>query len=157
MTWLQPKTDWTKDDFFNASDYNRIVGNVLYLEELSTTAIGTLDFYNMTEQKYNLEMLYADEMNKIKQNVELLNVYNFQTTLKVCSDNGTFLTYADLNKLEALISMLYITMKSQISFIKRLSFRLGNKFSVPRQIEDDYSTELYRLAYILEDEKEVKS
>ena len=157
MGWLQPKTDWTASDYFNASDYNRIVGNVLYLEELSVATIGTLDFYQMTQEKYHLQLLYADEMNKIKQNVELLNVYDFQTTLKTCSDNGTFLNYTDLNKLEALIYTLYITMRSQVSFLKRLSFRLGNKFSVPRQVEEDYSTELYRLAYILEDETEVKS
>lgn len=156
MAWIKPKIDWVATDYFNASDYNRIVGNVLFLEELSHSVIGTLDFYGMTEEKANLELLYADEMNSITQNIKMMNVYSFDDSLKICNDNGTFLTYIDLNKLEALIYMLYITMKSQISFIKRLSFRLGNRFNVPRQIEEDYSTDLYRIAYILGQKGDVK-
>lgn len=151
--WVNPKTDWSETDFFNASDYNRIVGNVLYLEDLARTAIGTLDFYDMVEQKANLEMLYADEMNKITANLRLLNIYNYDGSVKTCEDNGTFFNYVELNKIEALTHMLYLTMKQSISFMKHLSFKLGNKFSVPRSMEDDYSEEMYRLAYILEDEK----
>ena len=33
MAWINPKTDWTKNDRFNYSDYNRIKNNLNYLHE----------------------------------------------------------------------------------------------------------------------------
>lgn len=32
MSWIEPKTDWTSQDTFNFSDYNRIKNNIAYLE-----------------------------------------------------------------------------------------------------------------------------
>ena len=34
MAWIEPKTNWTSQDFFNIEDYNRIIGNIAYLKEL---------------------------------------------------------------------------------------------------------------------------
>ena len=31
--WQEPKTDWTVNDYFNYTDYNRIKNNIAYLRE----------------------------------------------------------------------------------------------------------------------------
>lgn len=148
--WLRPKIEWQSTDYFNASDYNRIVNNVLYIEDMAKETIGLLDFYEMTEEKHNLDMLYAREMNLIEQNVEKIDaIYGLDKKQVRFTDNGAFLTYSELNRLEALIYLLYVTMKSQTSFAKHLTFKLGTRVFAPKGTLEDYTTDLYKLAYIL--------
>lgn len=155
--WLRPKIEWESTDYFNASDYNRIVNNVLYLEELANHTIGVLNYRGMTEEKHNLDMLYAREMNAIEENIEKIDAfYKIDNKIVRYSDNGTFLTYAELNRLEALIYMLYVTMKSQLSFAKHLSFKLGSRNFAPKTTIEDYTEDLYRLAYILGQKGDIK-
>lgn len=35
MAWMEPKTDWVSTDYFNAEDYNRMIGNISYLKTLA--------------------------------------------------------------------------------------------------------------------------
>ena len=42
MAWIEPKTDWTSSDYFNAEDYNRIIGNVIYLKAFSDALFNSL-------------------------------------------------------------------------------------------------------------------
>lgn len=34
MPWTEPKTNWTRTDYINVSDYNRITGNIEYLRSM---------------------------------------------------------------------------------------------------------------------------
>ena len=43
MSWIEPKTDWTSSDYFNAEDYNRIIGNVIYLKAFSDALFNSLE------------------------------------------------------------------------------------------------------------------
>ena len=35
MAWIEPKTDWVSTDYFNIEDYNRIIGNIIYLKDFA--------------------------------------------------------------------------------------------------------------------------
>ena len=44
MAWVTPKTNWTEDDYFNASDYNRIKDNASLLYGTTLTDSPTTDY-----------------------------------------------------------------------------------------------------------------
>ena len=37
--WVEPKTDWTKNDRFNLEDYNRIKNNLVFLNERASRLV----------------------------------------------------------------------------------------------------------------------
>ena len=49
MAWINPKTDWTKNDRFNYSDYNRIKNNLNYLHEKTEQLVKPVDIGDMGE------------------------------------------------------------------------------------------------------------
>ena len=43
MSWTEPKTNWTENDFFNIKDYNRIKNNIAYLTEDVSNIVAPVD------------------------------------------------------------------------------------------------------------------
>jgi hypothetical protein len=137
MAWTTPKTDWKPTDYFNFGDYNRIVGNVLHIQELSKKTVGNLNFKKMTQNKKMLDMIYAKEFNAIEENVEILGKhYNLDDSEVRFSDNGAFVTYIELNRLESLIEKINIAIKSQLSLLCTLPFTLGSK-TIGNKVSND--------------------
>lgn len=113
--WIEPKTDWTADDFFNASDWNRIIGNMSHLHDRAKDFSWKLYRmpFNVGEQKDYSSMLYAREFNRVEEMLTLLNklTYNLVTDeAPIYEDNGATPTYEELNRIESLIKEIYDTM-----------------------------------------------
>ena len=70
--WQQPKTDWQAEDDVLCSDYNRIKENIEFLKELAYTLYFPFPLEDMGEDKAEEEYPYADEINRIADNLELL-------------------------------------------------------------------------------------
>lgn len=42
--WIEPKTDWVSNDYFNAEDYNRIKNNISFLKNFTDDLFGGLNW-----------------------------------------------------------------------------------------------------------------
>lgn len=134
MAWIEPKTDWTLDDYFNIGDYNRIIGNLEYLKELGNELFyGIPDIESLGDEKDYTSMIYAREINAIEDCLEKLNIntYDFGIGIKTTYyANQSTPLYSEFNRIESAILLLYNTMTAHKKALPRLSFRLGEQKGV---------------------------
>ena len=130
MAWETPKTDWTSTDRFNISDYNRIKNNIRFLEEVGNEVYKSFEIADMGEDKTNYAGYWTPaEFNLFESNLELLK-QNFPMSdigvSKTFFENGPFIDYQELNRIESAILRYYNMAILQREIIPRLAFRLGN-------------------------------
>ena len=130
MVWTEPKTNWTKDDFFNIEDYRRITNNIMYLKDfLDSLFYGLSDMQSMSEKNIS-EPIYAREINDIENNIELLNIETYKLEIgdtKEYFPNQRTMDFNELNRIEKAMFDIYTKMKKHKELLTRLSFRLGNQ------------------------------
>lgn len=126
--WITPKTNWLKNDYFNAEDFNRIKNNLIYLRELAIKLYKEFEIQQVSEDKTYKDYFYADEINLLENNLEKIN----QNTLNIIygkktiyMDNGNTMTYIELNRIESAIFDLYDKLSNQINGRRNLKFNLG--------------------------------
>lgn len=130
MAWQQPKTDWNSTDHFNTSDYNRIKANIEYLQELAKEISWPVKIEDMGADKTEEEYPYADEINTISDNLEKIVAGSYPInigTKTTYEDNGAFIGYADLNRIESGCISLYTNINRMLSSRRRIAFRLGDR------------------------------
>lgn len=133
MMWQQPKTNWRwvdekNGDFFECTDYNRIKGNIEYLAALAKEIYLPFAIENMGEDKTRADYPYADEINRLSDNLEIIvaNTYPVEIGSKtVYEDNGAFLGFADLNRIESACLNIYNNLNRIKAGKMRLAFRMG--------------------------------
>lgn len=129
MAWSVPKTNWTKDDKFNISDYNRIKNNLEYLKTFANTLYLPFDLENMGSDKTYTDYYYSEEFNIIERNLEKINNTVFTQDIgskTTFYDNGVFIQFDELNRIESAILKIWDMLLRQSISRPRLSFRLGN-------------------------------
>lgn len=130
MAWIEPKTDWSASDFFNATDYNRIIGNLAYLKAyLDGLFIGLTNISTMAE-KTATSLIYAREINAIEMALEQLNLETYKFDIgetKEYMTNTRTIDYVELNRIETAISMLCRQMINHKENLTRLAFALGGQ------------------------------
>lgn len=130
MGWIEPKTDWTSESYFNADDYNRITSNITYLYGLLSTLFLGVDSSIIGEEKNVYSLIYAREINEIEKKLSELNslTYNLNIGQQMeYMDNGRTMDYNELNRIEEACLKIYKTMVSHKDSLKRLSFVLGGQ------------------------------
>lgn len=71
MSWVTPET-WTTADKINYGDFNRIEGNIEYLEDKLNNTFGAgLTLTNKTDWD-NTDVPYYDELNRIEGNIDTI-------------------------------------------------------------------------------------
>ena len=134
MEWITPKTDWAArtdaegrytGDYFNTADYNRIKNNIEFLGNMARE-FWAVSVKAMPDRKY-YEYPYADEINTLSDNLEKINAYVKCTIGEktIYFDNGAFIGYADLNRIESACLALYEAMWNLYTRPVKLPFRLG--------------------------------
>lgn len=127
--WQEPKTDWSANDYFNYTDYNRIKNNIAYLRDLALTLYIDFPFDDMGEDKASYsDFPYAEEINALEDNLEYMKDYTyefFDDDSKTWYANNRTPTYEDFNRLENACLKLYTGFNRQEAMKHRLSFRLG--------------------------------
>lgn len=134
MEWITPKTDWAArtdaegrytGDHFNTADYNRIKNNIEFLGSMARE-FWAVSVKSMPDRHY-YEYPYADEINTLSDNLEKINAYVKCVIGEktVYFDNGAFIGYADLNRIESACLALYEAMWNLYTRPVRLPFRLG--------------------------------
>ena len=86
MAWVTPKTNWAEDDYFNASDYNRLKDNASLLYGATLTDSPTTD-YPDSVIVFNVENTYA-----------FTTPITFDTYVHTSDANSSFMTHTALNK-----------------------------------------------------------
>lgn len=115
MEWITPKTDWSAVDStknrFDATDYNRIKNNICYLARLSVLLKYPVEIEEMgADKSYASPGFYADEINLFGTNLELINRGTYRLSIGApvtYYENGRFIGYADLNRIESACLRLY--------------------------------------------------
>jgi hypothetical protein len=131
MAWIEPKTDWVSSDYFNATDYNRIIGNIVYLKAYLDTLFYGLTNISTMEEKTTTSLIYAREINAIETALETLNLETYKFDIgetKEYMANTRALDFAvELNRIESAILLLYTQMVNHKENLTRLAFTLGNQ------------------------------
>lgn len=127
--WTSPKVDWKINDYFNATDYNRIINNIAFLNAFLGTLFNGIGKLSMGEEKSVRSAIYAQEINDIENAIENLNLktYNFNIgNKKEYADNGKTPNYEEFNRIESAMLKLYEQMLNHKENLARLEVRLGN-------------------------------
>lgn len=133
MAWLEPKTDWQADDYFNIQDYNRIKGNLNEIRVQALTLWPDFPFEEMGADKtYQDYGFYADEINRFEENVEHICEGTFPFAVgekQTFYENTPFITWEELNRIEEACRLMYSNIWSRISGRRMLAFVLnGGEF-----------------------------
>ena len=138
MAWITLKTDWYGEvvdgvyvgDRFNASDYNRIKNNLSYLRELAVQMYKEFSIHSIGADKTAKDFFYADEINKMEQNLNTINSNSLKRSYGVAptfTDNGNTMTFAELNRLEGAILDLYDRLTNEREGRRTLQWNFGMK------------------------------
>ena len=127
--WTTPKTDWKDGDYFNLTpDYERIKGNILYIQEFSAkinaaVKLGDMGEYDVTQ--YPL----AEFLNVIARNVQDLSDSMFlvepTADMPMHVGNGPGWTAAELNDIEKNLLNMHDELNRQYALIPRLDIKMG--------------------------------
>ena len=129
MGWTTPKTDWQQNERFNISDYNRIRGNIEYLHNYAQELYRYFSIPDLGEDKLSYaDYFYAREFNNMENGLEKINQEIYSQDIgekQVFADNGVFIDWKELNRIESATLKIYGLLNSQKALLPRLSFRLG--------------------------------
>lgn len=103
--WTTPKTNWTLSDRFNIRDYNRIKNNIAFLAEQVAYYFRPIEVLDMGEDAVDYTgYRRAEQFNAIEKNLEEINKAALNRdygTTKQYYDNGAFIKYDELNRIES--------------------------------------------------------
>lgn len=120
--WITPKTDWSGGydesgvyvgDYFNVVDYNRIIGNLNHLANLQAEICPPKVSIDLGDEKIctttRIDNIYADEINKIEDMLDQIakTVGVDAGDKQTFYDNGKFIGYAELNRIESFTLSIY--------------------------------------------------
>lgn len=130
MAWIEPKIDWTAEDAFDYVSYNRVIGNITYLNAFADTLFNQLTDLSLGEEKGNLSLIYAREMNAIEDGLDRLNIETHGIDIgekKTYKANGNVPLYDEYNRIENACLRLYVSLQAQKEALPRLAFTLGSQ------------------------------
>lgn len=75
--WQEPKLNWTKEDYYNAKDLNRVENNTLEVAQLIQQLIGVnVNLENTITNRDYSYIEFADSLNRVERNLQKLSVLN---------------------------------------------------------------------------------
>lgn len=129
IIFIEPKTNWTKKDSFNYSDYNRIKNNLAWLHLKAVELYKNFSIQDMGENIVDYRTNYDfRKFNAWEENIDIINKnifskdYGYKMTFY---GNSPFITPSELNRIESAILEMHKILLNQESNLKRLSFRFG--------------------------------
>ncbi len=130
MAWQTPKTNWKSTDRMNMSDYNRIKNNIEHLGVIGNEIYHSFVLLDMGKDKTDYSGYWrASEFNLFESNLEIIK-NNFPAAdigeRKTFFDNGPFIDWQELNRIESALLDYYDVAILQKQTIPRLAVRLGN-------------------------------
>lgn len=136
MAWQTPKTDWAVrydssgqylGDYFEATDYQRIKGNLLYLKEIGERVFNSIplpDIPDITIASYG----YASTIDALERSIDAIRDatvdLEISPTKKWIGNNPAPL-YTDLNRIEGTILKFYNVFLQTEEILLKLQFQMN--------------------------------
>lgn len=137
MEWQTPKTDWQirydengryAGDYFEAEDYQRIAGNIEYLQQLAQELYALAPAAALPKIT-SASFAYAEDMNALENGLEDLLQASFLPAgtppFSVWKGNAPGPGPEDLNRLENICAVTRENLTSQAQARQRLAITLG--------------------------------
>ena len=136
MEWQEPKTDWKVEfdtagsyigDYFNATDYQRIKNNLLYLKNLAETMYRIISFPSIPDVTA-ASFGYASTIDALERALDALADGTFDPGIqerKHWEANAPAPSAEDLNRIESSCMQMFGTLSGQAKCLPHLSFILG--------------------------------
>lgn len=136
MAWQAPKTNWAArydvngnytGDYFNATDYQRIKGNLLVLKDMADELYSEITLPaipDITAESF----FFETTINALEQSIDALADGTMglgAPETKTWAGNQPAPQAADLNRIESYCLALYSLLRHQASARKKLPFMLG--------------------------------
>lgn len=124
-----PKTDWVASDYFNYTDYTRIIDNVAEIKKNGDEIYSNIPAMSTMNSKSNYKAIpYASDWNAIEGNVNKLSIAIFGSgyTEKTFTDNGYAPNYEIFNKWESNSARLFNHIIAQLNSFDHLEVVLGS-------------------------------
>lgn len=139
MAWQTPKTDWAAKydtdgnytgDYFNATDYQRIKGNLEYLQATAEAMQMTVDLPTIPDVT-TASFGYASSINALERGLDAIiaaGVYGGALAArKTWLANAAAPLAADLNRIESGCLLLKASIDSQKGCQPKLALYLGKE------------------------------
>lgn len=130
MIWIEPKTNWSGDNFDVEVDYERIRGNIEYVNYLCNKFYGDCDLINMPDYKYE-DVPTEIFFNTQPQNLERIVTTTYRPLsfqiMRGYVSGGTPYNSNDLNIIESNTLLLYNVLNSYENNKRKLAFKLGKR------------------------------
>ena len=127
--WITPKTDWNTNSKFNIDDYNRIKNNLVYLKDRANKLIIPFEIDDMGSDLTAYTSFWDVKIfNLFETNLEKINQKTYNKNLgdtKTFYENGQFIKYDELNRLESSMVTLKDTLDRQEQGLRHIPFRMG--------------------------------
>lgn len=127
--WITPKTDWNINSKFNIDDYNRIKNNLVYLKDRANDLIIPFEIDDMGSDLTSYASFWDVRIfNLFETNLEKINQKTYNKNLggtKTFYENGQFIKYDELNRMESSMITLKDTLDRQKQGLRHIPFRLG--------------------------------
>jgi len=134
MEWITPKTDWTANDRFNISDFNRIKNNLTIIIGLISSLYESIEAEEMGEDITSYESYFdVDAFNAIEANVMAVSEFieGVTPTRQTFYPNGKFIGYAELNRIEGIMARLNDQVTGWLAGLMRLPLTVGRDRRLP--------------------------
>ena len=134
MEWQTPKTNWTANDRFNITDYNRIKNNLTIIIGLISSLYEYIDPEDMGEDiSVYTSFWNVDNFNAIEANVEAVSEFieGVTPTRQTFYPNGKFISFTELNRIEGIEARMSDDVQGWLAGLERISFNLGRNRRLP--------------------------
>lgn len=120
MAWIAPKLDWTKDDFYNFEDLDRIENNTEVIAEIMVALGHPAPLSPIVKNRDIKRIEFADSLNRIESNINVLGQPykpNGWQDPKLDWQANTAFNYSDAIRLESNLALLYFYYKGNYDAI----------------------------------------
>lgn len=111
MPWIEPKTDWTDRDYYNAADLNRVESNSAHIADLLTEYRGQPVTISVVANRDMTRIEFYDSMNRIESNIQTLADNFFEPVgwiePKTNWQSGQPFDWQDARRLELNLKLIY--------------------------------------------------
>ena len=145
MDWTTPITNWAAlydtegnyiGDYFSYVDFNRIRNNLVALTTLGSELYNFTFTTELPEEKTVTGYPYASDINSFETRLDELNRQSVNLSIgtkKTFTDNGVFIDYAELNRIESAMLEMQRIFANASGGRKMLKFTLGFAASSVRE------------------------
>ena len=114
--WQTPKLDWSRDDFYNFEDLNRVENNTIYVAEM-ISAFDTPPVIDSDVSRTMTRIEFAESLNRLEGNIDRLSrryrpVGWIENQLDW--ESNTSFDFKDAARLESNLALLYFYYRGNI-------------------------------------------